>query len=453
MNQYLKVLTMSDPATKLAEVPVKWLGDSGKFDTQIKRCNAVRQLFDRQLRSASNALSALEANPCEALTDVAETKFSELEATYETLSDGLLCARYIANEEATACAQVDALAKAVTADYEPVEDRFLKAPITRPKELKDQGASPAAKTIDSTLKPDVLSLEFKPCEFRKWKDSLEEFFVANGIQKRDPRVQNGFVKVCIDAELLELVSASIAEKDAFGPGGIVQLVTAAYNQKYTDTSKKLALFLCKPKEGEKAISFVARLKQHFQEADLNNMSIDEFQRFFLIAGISNSSLRNKLLEVQDPTFDKLVEKINTWTATQETSKAIAAAQQQDAKVKGVSSGRGRGQGRGRGGRGGSRPGRGGRSGSTNLKPPANIKITPETLSGRCSACGNTGHQKAKCPKADKATCTNCKKKGHFSNVCLFEFNAWRDAAETAAEAKKVSQEDEEHYESSASEEQ
>ena len=79
---------------------------------------------------------------------------------------------------------------------------------------------------------------------------------------------------------------------------------------------------------------------------------------------------------------------------------------------------------------------------------ANIKITPETLSGRCLACSNTGHQKAKCPKADKAVCTNCKKEGHYSNMCLFEFNAWRDSAET----KKVSQEDEEHYESSASEE-
>ena len=85
----------------------------------------------------------------------------------------------------------------------------------------------------------------------------------------------------------------------------MQLVTSSYNQKHTNTLKKLALLLCMPKEGEKAISFVARLKQMFKEADLAKMTTDKFQRFFLIAGISNSSLPNKLLEVNDPTFDKL----------------------------------------------------------------------------------------------------------------------------------------------------
>ena len=84
-----------------------------------------------------------------------------------------------------------------------------------------------AKTIDSTLKPDVLSLEFKPCKFQKWKDFMEEFFMANGIQMRVLTVQNGLVKECIDAELLELVSVSITETDTFGFGEIVQLITKA----------------------------------------------------------------------------------------------------------------------------------------------------------------------------------------------------------------------------------
>ena len=140
--------------------------------------------------------TALEAKPCEALTEVAEAKFAKVEATYETLSDGLLCARYIANEETNACNQVNAISKAITADYEPIEDRWLKAPMTKPKELQDNGASPAAKIIDNTLKPDVLLLEFQRCEYRKWRDSVEQFFMANGLQKRDPRIQNGFVHQC-----------------------------------------------------------------------------------------------------------------------------------------------------------------------------------------------------------------------------------------------------------------
>ena len=427
---------MSDPVTRLADVPAKWLGDQGKFEVQMKRCKAALQLFERYVKSTATAIAALEAQPSETLTELAENRFSECEIAYQALYDAYTCARYIANDDATAVAAVDAASQVIAQAFDPLEDSWLKAPIVKPRPLQDNGASPTTKTIDNTLKPDVLTLEFQPCEFRKWKDSMEEFFIANGLMKRDPRVQNGFVKICLNAEILELISASITEVDAFGTGGIVQLVSATYNQKHTDTSKKLALFLCKPKPGEKPVSFVARLKQMFQEADLSKMSTDEYQRFFLIAGISNSSLRNKLLEVVDPTFDKLVEKINTWTATQETSKAIEASQQDAAKVKSVNSAN-RGRGRGAPGRGA------GRGQVPTAKPPAAIKVTPETLAGRCSTCGSTAHFKAQCPKSD-VMCSTCKKKGHFSNVCMAEYNAWKEAA-LKAEVKKV-QEDDEQYE-------
>ena len=68
------------------------------------------------------------------------------------------------------------------------------------------------------------------------------------------------------------------------------------------------------------------------------MSPDEMKRFFLISGVPNSNLLTKLLEVTDPTYSKLVEKVNGWTATQETAKALDLAQQDAAKVNAVRAG-------------------------------------------------------------------------------------------------------------------
>ena len=183
------------------------------------------------------------------------------------------------------------------------------------------------------------------------------------------------------------------------------LIDKVYNMRHTMTSKRLALFSCKSKQGEAPAAFVARLNQLYQEADLAAMSTDQMRVFFLISGITNSTLRNKLIEMQNPTFEQVCQKVNAWTATTSASKAIEKSQGAEGKAKAV---------------------KGKDKGQKRIDPPASVKVHPGTLTGKCFCCGSSAHNKRECDRVEKARCTECKQTGNFKNVCLAEYKAWRN---------------------------
>ena len=95
-----------------------------------------------------------------------------------------------------------------------------------------------------------------------------------------------------------------------------------------------------------------------------------------------------------------------------------------------------------------KPNQGGRSYSgaskpaSNLpKPPASIKNTPASLNGRCNCCGFAAHMKKDCKRMEKAKCSNCNMKGHYSNVCLSEYLAWKKKAKKEAKIKGTAAEE------------
>ena len=177
--------------------------------------------------------------------------------------------------------------------------------------------------------------------------------------------------------------------------------------RHTMTSKRLALFMCKSKQGEAPVAFIARLNQLYQDADLAAMTVDEMRTFFLISGITNSTLRTKLIEMKDPKYEEVCEKVNAWAATSATSKAIEKSQNNEGKVKAVKGKSDKGKGK-------------------KTLPPPNIKIHPTALEGRCFCCGSGSHDKRSCERVANAKCTNCNATGHYKNVCLAEYIAWRN---------------------------
>ena len=80
----------------------------------------------------------------------------------------------------------------------------------------------------------------------------------------------------------------------------------------------------------------------------------------------------------------------------------------------------------------------------------NIKIHPTALEGRCFCCGSGLHDKRSCERVANAKCTNCNATGHYKNVCLAEYIAWRNKTfniqakgkPSKGKAKKIDAEDE-----------
>ena len=83
--------------------------------------------------------------------------------------------------------------------------------------------------------------------------------------------------------------------------------------------------------------------------------------FFLISGITNTTLRTKLLELKKPKYEEVCEKVNAWAATTSTTKAIEKSQNHEGKANLVK------------GKGGAK---GGAAGKARTPLPANIKIHP-----------------------------------------------------------------------------
>ena len=86
------------------------------------------------------------------------------------------------------------------------------------------------------------------------------------------------------------------------------LVEKVYGRRHTENSKQLNLFMSRQKSSEGPMAF-ARQNLLYQEANLTSISVEEMRAFFLIAGMTNEQLRQKLLELKTPTYEQLMEKI------------------------------------------------------------------------------------------------------------------------------------------------
>lgn len=392
-------------------VPDEDVGDIEKFKKAMWRVTGFYSQFKQKLRSTKAATTALRITPSQFNIEYAKSKFHDCETQYNRLCNGLSVAEYIANEVADNTAKVETKQEVAKGEFENARDLFMNEiakATTAPKlpPTQNTGTKPKiVKQFNDALKPFTLELENLPHEYRKWKKSMASYFRNNAIDDEDPVVQNEYVAACISADLDNFISADVEDAaPAYDSDvGIMTLIDKVYNMRHTMTSKRLALFSCKSKQGETPVAFIARLNMLYQEADLAAMTIDEMRTFFLISGITNATLRSKLIEMQNPTFEEACNKVNTWTATSSTSKAIEKSQGADGKAKAVKKDKGK-----------------------RIDPPASIKVHPGSLAGKCFCCGSASHNKRDCERYDKSKCTECRQTGHYKNVCMQDYKTWRN---------------------------
>ena len=406
--------TVEDDVDLLEWVAPEDVGDPEAFKRAFWRTNGYRTAVSNKVRSTKAAISAYKKNPNAWHLKNAMSKFEALEAAYDKCCGGLLVALHIADDDPVLSKNVNDRQETIKQEFEPVQKDFLTI-ADDPNKHVGQAVAPAqpttVRTFNDTLLPDKLTMDFLPHEYRKWRKDVAGFFKYNGLDKEGGEVQNIQLGRCISAEVANLIEGEQEDQAPIFDDhvGAMVLIDKYYSMKHTDTSKKLEMFTCKPKPGEAPAEFAARQAALYVEADLQSMSADQIRSFFLIANISNSNLRNKLLEMKDPTYEALITKINTWSATNAASKAIGESLAPDAKVAGVKS----------------KTGGKKQQANNGPKPPSSIRNTPASLKGRCQCCGSTQHVKKNCERVERAKCDNCKKPGHYKNVCLSEYIAWK----------------------------
>ena len=400
------------------------IGDKTVFTLAQNKCKGFKTSFRNKWKTASTAVQALEDAPNAYNVEYADTHMTKFKASYETLSDRYAFAIIVAGDDAANLEAMETRVSDAGEAFDELEQRYLAARTAAvPAQAAMPGVAPGAAGLaaptaaalptyktnyNDALKPFRLELDQTPAELRSWVERLKAYFESNELERATPREQNQYVKQCISTEIDANIDPDHNESAMTDDTGIVALIAKLFTAKYSGFSRRLELATAKMKPGEAPMSYVGRMNKLYQEADLAAMTVDNYRVFFLLAGMDHKVLRTKILEMKDPTYESVVDKIKTWTITQSTSRSIAESlglseTSQGGSVKMIKK----------------------RGGDKQEQPPSHIKITPASLKGRCYICGATNHEKDKCNKKTDAKCTGCGKENHLINVCLGEYIAWR----------------------------
>ena len=357
------------------------IGDKTVFTLAQNKCKGFKTAFRNKWKTANTAVQALENAPNAYNGTYADTHMDKFKAAYETLSDRYAFAIIVAGDDQANLAAMETRVSDAGEAYDDLEQKYLRArtitvpaPTAGPSTAAGaQGATaPAAVALptyktnyNDALKPFRLELDQTPAELRSWTERLQAYFESNELERATPREQNQYVKQCISAEFDPNVDPDHNEPAMSADTGIMALITKLFTAKYSGFSRRLELATAKMKHGEAPMLYVGRMNKLNQEAGLAAMTVDNYRVFILLAGMDHKVLRTKILEMKDPMYESVIDKIKTWTITQSTSKSIADSL------------------------GVSETGQGGtvrmvkkREGHKQEQPPGHIKITPASLRRR-----------------------------------------------------------------------
>ena len=394
------------------------IGDTAALNAATNRCKGYKTAFKNKLRAAQASTKALAASPSAFNREYAQQAFEKFEDAYNTVCTGYARAITLCNGDKTVTTTMETKVQEVSDDFDKAQADFFKAmdksepaPQATPTMAAQTtgGRLPAYRThYNAALKPFTLELEHTPADLRTWKERMHAYFASNELEQASFVEQNQYVLQCVSNEVSANIEPDNTEAANAEETGLIAIITKLFTKKYSGFSRRLELVTAKMKPGEGPMAYVGRMNKLYQEADLASMTVDKYRVFFLVAGLNHKTLRNKILDMSDPTYESVVEKIGQWTVTNATSKCIADnLEGETATVRAV--------------RGPSQPK------SEYKAPPASIKVTPATLKGRCFICGATNHSKDECPKKGNVKCTTCDKTNHLANICLSEYLKWRKA--------------------------
>ena len=245
--------------------------------------------------------------------------------------------------------------------------------------------------VVSDLRPSKLTLDNTPGELRIWIRKLNAFFTASNLKEASLEEQKAHLAACIDDKLnLRLVEKiDLAMNVLDGADNCVQIIKKEFSDRYPLFQRRLEYFTMKRKEGELCSDAILRVRAMGDDADLAGITAEDLTIFSSIRIVDDKKLREKLLDIPNPTLRQIDQTVRNFEANvfneksmEKSSSASAAAVFAKNKGKGKSW---------------------------------------DDLKGKCRGCGDVwdSNHRGVC-KAVGQTCNNCGIKNHLSRVCRGE---------------------------------
>ena len=266
--------------------------------------------------------------------------------------------------------------------------------------------------------------------FESYSQRLENFFKLRGLHKNDKETSDAKVMVlinCLGSRHYKLL-ASLTSPELPATKTYQELMDLLRNHlapKKNVLAEQHKFFSRVQQPGESISTFVAGLKELIKNCEFkteckekeppcftcSKSVIDMLLRAQFIRGLQDSSIRERILQLVNVSFDKALE----------TALAIEASRIQNREVYNNSShasnnvhkiGFTKGQSASK-----YNQNRSSRQKSSKITGRS-INLQELGLSGLCLHCGKKNHQTDNCRIKEKLHCNFCRKKGHTNKVCM-----------------------------------
>jgi hypothetical protein len=289
------------------------------------------------------------------------------------------------------------------------QDPRLHAPAEATKGIK----------VRTDLKPEKLSAEATPVEFRNWKEDFEVYFESSKLSRGSPREQQRSLLTCLDDELADMIKQNVERdrpvfprdlRDLQGrmPEGIdscMDLLEGHFESHHPLALRRIEFMRMNQGASQSLSQFATALRGAWLECSFEQMTAYDMLRTILTHGCRNQKMRDRLRDL-DPksTWKDIKDNIKYWeanTVEDKTENARFVKNQNKQQ---------------------SRPQQQQQQSSSqaNRRPTNRQRRTKATIEaeGKCWRCGQKDHKAPECKLSADIICNKCGKQGHKSSVCL-----------------------------------
>ena len=165
------------------------------------------------------------------------------------------------------------------------------------------GGNPKKTIKDVTsLKPRDLTKTMKPEEVRGWMEGIKDWFQASGFCQGSVADQMIYFKAAMDAEMRDRLKASL--ESVADLKAALELVNKEFEKIYPKLNRRVSVINMKQPEDQPMSEFLITLEQHWAEADMNDLTMQDLMATTIISSCTNRELTTKLLEMKPAVADK-----------------------------------------------------------------------------------------------------------------------------------------------------
>ena len=403
---------VADCASEIERLKKKRRGFKAAF-TQI--LNVIDKLIQAST-GPDNKINKSESNRL-----AIERAFEKLELRYEKLEKvnyRILTLNQVPDDEAGYQEAIDANTASYTERIEAYGQlKIAMLPNQNQQEVINEGHNTNIKTV-TDLKPKYsLSFDNTPMELSTWITCFKAYFEASRLHTLPLDQQQAFLRQYLSPNVWTAIKQHInIETRIFNnpldpdEESCESIIEDAFQVHYPLIMRRHKFFTYERKGNQTFTDFVSKLEELAAAANLENMDMNDYKMFRVIAGLNDSKCVDKILSIplQDFNFEE-VKRVGVQYETAKNYSGLNPTHHVNQVV----------------GKRNSNPNKNNNpKNSSNYSYPSSSpsssvqgRLNSLRQQGKCTGCGKKAHSKGQACPHKLSTCHKCGLKGHIAPVC------------------------------------